>query len=240
MRYLTFLLLSFLILSCGPTASTDQPAADPNTPVNAEPVEQNGGESEDEMTSRGLKTSEVEEPAATDPMTAIRQEYARIEAAKEAGTLHKDSIPYNCEDAMVQGDVMLYADDKSVVLAVHAYTLGDHSGVTEHYYFRDGKPVFLYRESGVWQFGGEMQTLEDGTEAPGTIDIITEDRLYFHEGSTIKALTKEYKIMNGEDIDPSTIPNETMAHNGELPDGLAFVQSAFTTKRVDCKLMEDF
>jgi hypothetical protein len=84
-----------------------------------------------------------------------------------------------------------------------------------------------------------MQTMDDGTEVPGTIDIITEDRLYFHQGSTIKALTKEYEIRNGEEVDPTTIPNETVAHNGGLPESLGFVQSAFNTKKVDCKLIAE-
>lgn len=236
MRLLLLLSISILLFTCGSESTSGVVTEEPEAPKLVEqPVTAEG-----EVTSQEIISAEVETEESDDPMTAIRKNFARIEKAKEAGTLHKDSIPYSCEDAMVQGDVTLYADDENVVLAVHSYTLGDHSGVTEHYYFRDGKPIFLYRESGVWQFGGEMRTLEDGTEAPGTIDIITEDRLYFNEGSTIKALTKEYEIRNGEDVDPTTIPNETMAHNGELPDGLAFVQSAFVDKKVDCMLMKDF
>jgi hypothetical protein len=239
MRCLTIFLLSFLILGCGPTASTDQPTANPNTAVDAEPPAQNEEAPDDDMTSHEPKISEVEEPGATDPMTAIRKEYARIEAALAAGTLRKDSISYYCENTMADGRIDLYSDASGVVLTVNGYSQGDHYGTTEHYYYRDGQPVFLFREIGTWQFGGEMRIMDDGMEVPGTIDNITEDRLYFHKGSTIKALTKEYEIKNGEDVDPSTIPNKTMAHNGEMPGSLGFIQSAVVTKKVDCKLMEE-
>ncbi len=227
------------MLACGPATSPDAPETATPATGNPETEEMAGQETEAPMTSRGMETSTTEAPGETGPMEAIRKGYARIEAALKAGALHKDSILYRCEDAMVEGQIDLYEDDGGVVLAVHGFSMGDHSGTTEHYYFQGGKPIFLFRESGVWRFGGPMVTMDDGTDSPGTIDNITEDRLYFNEGSTIKALTKAYELINGEGPDPATVPNETMAHNGELPESLEVVQSVIATRKVDCKLVEE-
>jgi hypothetical protein len=220
------------MFACGPATPPDV-----LTTETAEQTEEE--ESVNAMTSGGLEISETEETGETAQVAAIRKDYARIEKALKAGILRKDSIPYDCDDAMVGGQVDWYTNEGKLVLAVHEFYQGDHSGGIEHYYFRDGQPIFLFRETDEWQFGGPMRILEDGMEVPGTIDNITEERLYFHEGSTINALTKKYEIKNGEDVDPNVVPNETMAHNGELPASLGMVQSTIATRKVDCKLVEE-
>ncbi|MFK8162632.1 MAG: hypothetical protein AB8H12_09230 [Lewinella sp.] len=238
MRFLTIFLLSSLLLACGSPTSTEAPASDASGIVAPETTEKKEEiKPADEVTSRGLETPEVVEEGEDAQLAAIRKDYVRIEAAFKAGTLRKDSISYDCPYG-TGGQVDLYAEDGGIVLVIHEFYQGDHSGSTAYYYFRDGAPIFLFKESGVWQFGGEMQTLEDGTEAPGTIDNFTEERMYFHDGRTIKALTKAYEIRNGEELDPDTVPNKAMAHNGELPESLSFIQSVIATGKVDCELVE--
>lgn len=232
MRHLLLITLALFIFSCGSDPDPDTAEAETTDSVAVDPLA-----APDRMISpRGLEPAKTGE---NDPMTAIREDYARIQAALEAGELLKDSIPYLCEESMMQGQLELYSAGGAVVLAVHGYSQGDHSGTTERYYFRNGQPIFLYRESGYWQFGGLMQTMDDGTEVPGTIDKITENRFYFHEGQTINALTKQYELRSWEDLDPDSVPNETMAHNGELPESLDFIQSVTTTRTVDCQLAEE-
>jgi hypothetical protein len=240
MRFLTISLLSFLMFACGPATPPDAPITDAPIAEDEVTTEQNEEEEADNaMTSRGLETSEPEEQGEAAQLAAIRKDYARIEKALKAGILRKDSITYDCDYAMVGGQIDWYTNNGDLLLAIHECYMGDHAGSTEHYYFRDGKPVFLYRETGSWQFGGEMLILEDGSEEPGTVDKISEDRMYFHNGSTIKALTKAYEMINGKGDDPNSVPNETMAHNGELPASLGMIQSAIATRKVDCKLVEE-
>lgn len=231
MRHLPILLLFFLSYSCAQTTPETGEAAGVAEPQVAETT----GIIAVEPMATASESTDDKDPV----MASIRQEYARIQNLLESGQLKKDSTSIECEDEMIFGQLTLYSDASGVVLATNSYSQGDHGGVTENYYLRSGTPFFLFRESGYWRFGGEMQTLVDGTEVPGTIDHITEERFYFSNGVTIKALTKAYEFQNGEEIDPNKIPNETMSHDGEIPDGYQVVRAAMKNKKVDCSLLDE-
>jgi hypothetical protein len=219
MRLLTVLSFTLLLSHCtdpAPTSTTTPPTDITETPPAPAPVVEPGD----------------------DQLADIRAAYRRIEAARAAGTLKKDSLRYTCEDAMTEGRIYLYTDDTGVVLATHGYSRGDHGGTTEKYYFRDGELVFHFQETGYWQFGGKMQTLPDGTESPGTIDNITEERRYYARGEVIKALTKSYTFENSEDqtgnANAATI--DVFGATGPPP-GKALLDAAMVARSVDCGLV---
>lgn len=223
-------LLSSFVYACTPTPTGE---ADTNGIADTTTVDTPKEASTDPM------IGEEDLPDADPVLESIRQEYARIQGLLTSGQLKQDSIAYTCSGGEVNGQLNFYRDASGVVLAVNGYSQGDHAWVTEKYYLRRGTPFFLFRELGYWSFGGPMQTMDDGTEVPGTIDEITEERYYFDNGATIKALTKAYEIRNDEEVEPDKIPNETMSHNGEIPDGYQLVRAAMKNNKVDCSQLND-
>lgn len=225
-------LLSSFVYACTPTPAGE---GDTNGIVDTPTVDTPAEASNDPMINDDGGGGIDADPV----LESIRQEYARIQDLLTSGKLKQDSIAYTCSGGEVNGQLNFYRDASGVVLAVNGYSQGDHAWVTEKYYLRRGAPFFLFRELGYWSFGGPMQTLDDGTEAPGTIDKITEERYYFNDGATIKALTKAYEIRNDEAADPAKIPNETLSHNGEIPDGYQLVRAAIKNNKVDCSQLND-
>jgi len=185
MRLLFILFTALMLSGCG----------EPTPPTQPEPPAET---SDSNPVTRSLDPSPMHD-SEDDQLTIIRKDYQRIEAARKAGTLTKDSLSYYCEDAMTEGSIYFYSDDSGVVLASHGYTMGDHGGATEYYYYHDGKFFFYFEQGGYWQFGGPMQVLPDGSEVPGTIDKVIEKRRYYHSDTLIKALIKTYEIQSGED-----------------------------------------
>lgn len=223
-RLLVFLFTALMLVGCGeskpgtevlpPTVATE-PAARTPAPEPAPMID-----SED------------------DQLATIRTDYQRIEAARKAGALAKDSLSYYCENAMTEGSIYLYTDDSGLVLATHSRGTGSHGGISEKYYFREGELVFHFQEAGHWQFGGSMITNPDGSEMPGTIDYTTEERRYYNSGEIIKALTKSYKFENGVDKDGSAnaATIDVLAATGPPP-GKAVLDAAIATRKVDCGLI---
>lgn len=233
MRFLLCVSLGCLLIACSP-ATNDR--ANTGTDPDQSPTEEGPATAETEAVAGEQAPTEV---GAITVLEGIRQEYARLQRLLEEGKLNSDSIQYSCEDAMIEGTVKRYTEAGNVVIVVNGYAEGDHGGVTDHYYFRDGEPFFLFREKGYWVFGGPLQSLEDGTEVPGTIDKLTEERYYIHDGKTIEALTKYYEIRSGETVEPASIPNQQMSHNGDLPTNYPFIRSVLDKRKADCRLLRD-
>ena len=220
----SFLLLSLLLLitACG----NDTPSATNGISASEPPVAASLSEPATENTL----------PAEQEQIDLIRSEYELIAREFQAEVYAKDSIVYDCYDEPVDGQFDYYVDQTGALrLATNSYTLGDHMGVLEHWYFRDGTPFFMLREEGSWRFGGELEVDEEGNEYPGTVDNIAEHRFYFADGALIRHLVKEYEIKSWEEApDPASLPNETVAHNGEMPETWPWVKDMVENRTLDC------
>lgn len=217
MRYLILLFLLVIFFACG---NDNASAKMPDVLTPEPPVEEPARElSEDEQ------------------IDLIRDEYEATVREMQADVLEKDSIAYDCDEA--SGQFLFYTDPetKNVRIVINSYALGDHYGLTEYWYFNDEEePFFLFRESGSWQFGGQMTEDEAGNLIPGTIDKIREERFYFADGMLIRNLVKAYEIKSWEENpDATTIPNETVAHNGEKPASFTWVSAVLESGKVDCE-----
>lgn len=146
-----------------------------------------------------------------------------------------DSIAYTCDDQMISGEVLLFADTEETKVVINSFSVGDHSGSTEYWYFSDGAPFFVLEESGVWSFGGPMQADENGRELPGTIDTIEQRRYYIVDGKVVRELRKEVTLKSWEE-GPSIddIPNQTVQPPGGLPAGADLIRAAMEKGEVDC------
>ena len=189
----------------------------------------------DEVISNTTDEILTDEEAIAD----VRKFYAETTAKLAAGSLKKDSLAYSCEASMQEGQLTFYANAGGVVLVENSYGRGDHFGQTDHWYFKDGKLAFLFEEAGSWQFGGPMKEDEAGNQMPGTVDEITENRYYFNNGELVKHLAKSYKLESWKEaLNPDTVSNETMPHNGETPESYKFISAVMVTRVVDCGLLE--
>lgn len=219
MRYIPLTALFFtLFTACGPSGSP---------------------ETETVRTEEALPAADPEEMTEEEAIAYAKGVATEITAKAEAGVFKTDSIEYACEDAMLGGTLTLYSDAGGIVLAENSFSMSDHEGQTDRWYFKDGKLVLLHEYHGTWRFGGKMTTDEDGNEYPGTIDDITENYFYFDQGHLFKHLVKEYQIVSGEEeINPDDVPAESMAQNGETPVSYNFIAAVMATRAVDCGLLE--
>lgn len=170
----------------------------------------------------------------------IRNEYTAVAGEVTREVLLVDSLEYQCADPA--GQFWVYSDPETEEsrLIVNSYSLGDHYGVTEYWYLSEGEPFFLLREAGSWRFGGAMTTDDAGNEVPGTIDEITEERFYVHEGRILRHLRKEYTIESWREIpDPNEVPNVTVEPPGELPRTLEWVGLSEEDWTVDCDKIDE-
>jgi hypothetical protein len=217
MRFL-FSCLLLCLFACGADAPESAPAAKPAVAI--EPV-----------VARELTEEEH--------IDIIRQDFADIGEKLAAGEFAVDSIDYNCEDMMQEGRFMIYSEGDDVRMATHDFSAGGHSGEVQYWYFRQGELFFHMRETGYWQFGGELTLQEDGSETPGTIDHLTEERHYIVDGKVVRKLFKEYQLKSWEvGVDPTTVPNTAVDTDGSLPDGYEWLTEVMKGRKVICKTEE--
>ena len=122
----------------------------------------------------------------------IRGQYTAIESSKSKTEI----IPFEAKDDPLSGSLTRFLKDDKLVKAVLSYTAGDHGGSDERYYFHDGKLIFIHVTDSSWQFGGKKQPNGE----PGTIDTVTEHRIYLHDGKIIRNLTKQATAESAEDL----------------------------------------
>jgi len=185
---------------------------------------------------KALTPLEKEEAA----LASIREYYADVRAKLVAGTLRKDSLVYNCDGGFADGQLNFYRDANKVVMALHASSMGDHGSQTEEYYLRDGELIFFYRETGTWRFGGPMTELDDGTEVPGTIDEVTEERFYLSADTLLKALTKSYVLESWSEpeTEPRDLPNRVEKDPRKWTGAVEMVRKAIREGEVNCELLD--
>jgi hypothetical protein len=238
-KLLIALSFSCILFACGAKDTASPEVA--NTEKGPPPVETRTTEASPTATqTTGALPVETKKVLTEEEALAnIRTFYAETMAKLDAGTLKKDSIEYYCDEMAGGGFVILHSGAGKALMVENSYNMGDHYGQTDQWYFQDGKLVFLFSESGSWQFGGKMMRDADGNETPGSIDNIDENRYYFNDGSLIKHLAKSYKLESWKKAtDPDKVPNETMPHNGEMPESLKFIKAVMATREVDCGLLE--
>ena len=113
----------------------------------------------------------------------IRTRYSEIENKAKAS----EKFSVQAEDGPEEGDMTRYLLNGELVKIHISFILGDHGGSDEYYYFQDGELFFVYKSDSHWRFSGE----KNASGEPGTIDVVTEYRVYWKDGGVIRALKKE-------------------------------------------------
>jgi hypothetical protein len=125
-----------------------------------------------------------------DAVTQIRARYNEIEAA----SLRSGSLEFEATDGPESGKLVRYYQGQELVKAVLTYSLGDHGGAEESYYYSQGQLCFVYAVSSSWKFTG--QTLANGESE--TVDESAEQRIYFRDGQMIRDLLKVVQVPSGK------------------------------------------
>ena len=128
-------------------------------------------------------------PADTDEAIAeIRRWYAEL---AELGTSVKTSWDLKDPEGPLEGEITVShhtsKETKNTQSKVFlSYVASDHGGADETYHFGPDGLYFALIVEYSWRFGGEPD--KDGN--PGTIDALTETRLYFKGGKCIHKLVR--------------------------------------------------
>ncbi len=146
---------------------------------------------------------------ASDEMAFVLKRYRRIEEMEGLGMLHCESIGYDCAYDPGGGSFRLCYLDKELVRATHDYARGNHGGGSETYYYDGGSLFLADLSSSSWSFTERMQTNQEGQEAPGTEEVVHEERRYYHANNMIDRVYKDYRIRSWQDApDPASIPEQ--------------------------------
>ncbi len=122
----------------------------------------------------------------------IRTLYSSIEdGAKQLKTFSVQSDEFPDE-----GEMTTYAQNGKLAKIHISYVYGDHGMSDEFYYYSNGALIFAYKSDYSWKFSGKQKA--DGESE--TIDVITEYRVYFHNGEIISALKKQAESVNPENL----------------------------------------
>ena len=126
----------------------------------------------------------------------IDDEHKRTEAEAKADRLQQVTYTYECDER--SGNVTYSYRDDELVKVDHQYTLGDHDGQGDIYYFRNNKLILTDQEASSWQFIGAMRTDENGVEQPGTIDTYHRQRDYYFAGGIYQSRYKTFQLHDDE------------------------------------------
>ena len=147
-----------------------------------------------------------EEKTEDGPLGTIREDYARIQARLDSGTLRADTTNFTCRNS--DGDFFLvrYFDGEEVLMLRTTTGVG-HAFTTTRYYFAAGDPIFVWTVDE--QFGPVSPP--EGSDEAGWESEYTETRYYVHDGEVIRQLTKTYEEQSWKDNPPPTdIPNRAV------------------------------
>jgi len=117
-----------------------------------------------------------------DLITDIRSKYNAIENA----SLKSETIRFAPQDDPMEGTMKRYFSDGELVKISLSYTIGDHGGADETYYYSGGQLFFAFITDSSWGFTGK--TLSNGESE--TVDTVSEHRMYFANGQLIRYLRK--------------------------------------------------
>ena len=144
----------------------------------------------------GLLTGLTMTAAFADPIedavTEIRTRYNQIEEKK----LRSEQIDFEATDGPGSGTCTRYYQGSELVKIHLAYSLGDHGGSDEYYYYSAGQLFFAFATDSSWGFTGT--TLPNGESE--TIDSATEHRAYFVDGALIRHLFKEARSKDPKNL----------------------------------------
>ncbi|MEK7949611.1 hypothetical protein [Luteolibacter soli] len=111
----------------------------------------------------------------------IRKWYDTVQKSK-AATERK--IAFEAESEPMSGDLTVRDFDGGWQTLVVSYG-GEHVGIDEQYYFKDGALFFVYVVTSYWRFHPDSTD-----EKPKTVDTRTEDRYYFDGKTCVRRLTR--------------------------------------------------
>jgi hypothetical protein len=115
----------------------------------------------------------------------IRARYNQIEGAK----LRSQEIEFTSDSDPVSGTFTRYYQGDALVKIKLSYSMGDHGGSEEFFYYDQGELFFVFATDTAWGFSGE--TLPNGES--GTVDTAIEHRVYFRQGAVVRHLSREVK-----------------------------------------------
>ena len=111
----------------------------------------------------------------------IRKWYETVQKAKPTA---ERKIEFEAESQPMSGDIIVRDFDggwKTVVVSAG----GEHAGLDEHLYFKDGVLFFAYVVNHYWRFHPDSTD-----EEPKTLDTRTEGRYYYDGKSCVRRLTR--------------------------------------------------
>lgn len=137
-----------------------------------------------------------------DAVSDIRARYNQIEGKK----LRSEKIDFEATDGPGSGSCTRYYQGSELVKIHLAYSLGDHGGSDEYYYYTGGQLFFAFATDSSWAFTGK--TLPNGESE--TIDSATEHRAYFVEGTLIRHLFREAQSKDPKSLNSllNKLPNK--------------------------------
>lgn len=165
----------------------------------------------------------------------IREEFGRIEKLITKNQAIKKEISYSCPDDPQGGGFIFYFNGDTLLRANHSFVMGDHYGQESSYYFNNGKLIFGFHQSSVWNF--------DGQDAQGntkTKDDINVQRDYFHQGQIVKQLYKDYSIFsNKKGKQESEIPNQKTGKGVEYTLAGNTILDISTKENITCEMLNE-
>ncbi|MCP9235121.1 hypothetical protein [Lewinella sp. JB7] len=179
---LTAAALAILLAGCG------------NAPENTDGAKVGGALASD--TGAGVPNPGI--TTNTDSERAFAEKrYARIEDMEAAGQLRCDTLTYECAGDPRGGTLVFCYVADDLVRARHEYTVGDHGGGRETYYFDDTELFLADLTQSTWTFAPPPEDSEnDGTTR--TVDHVSEERRYFYNGNLIDRRYRDYQVISGE------------------------------------------
>ena len=112
----------------------------------------------------------------------IRKWYDTVQGAKRTA---ERKIAFEAEGEPLSGDVAIRDYDGGWKMVLVSYGAGDHAGIEEKFYFKDGKLFFAHIVTSYWRFHPDSTD-----EKPKTIDTRTEDRYYYEDKTCVRRLTR--------------------------------------------------
>ena len=147
-------------------------------------------------------------------VAAIREQYGRIQAQLDDGSLRADTTTVPCEHEDGEFFLVRYLDGDEVRMLRKTTGIG-HAFTTTRYYFAGGELVFA------WTVDEQFSPVSppDGADEAGWESEYTETRHYVRNGEVIRQLTKTYEEQSWKDNPPpADLPNRRV----DVPAGTRF------------------
>ncbi|RYD63560.1 MAG: hypothetical protein EOP83_11885, partial [Verrucomicrobiaceae bacterium] len=112
----------------------------------------------------------------------IRKWYDIVQGSKHTA---ERKIAFEAEGEPLSGDVAIRDFDGGWKMVIASYGAGDHAGIEEKFYFKDGKLFFAHIVTIYWRFHPDSTD-----EKPKTIDTRTEDRYYYDDQTCVRRLNR--------------------------------------------------